>query len=228
MGHARRKKSGYFGNPIENRLDDLHSMFRDREVAGVICISGGYGAPQLLDRIDYDLIRNNPKVFAGYSDITALHLAIHKQTGLVTFHGPNLLSPFTEYTREHFRRALFDNKPLGKLGNPAEANPLRPGHPLRAVRPGKATGRLIGGNLTIISTTMGTPYEIDAILGDLQIPVLFGMTLGHTADQMTLPLGLSATLDAAAGTLEITEAGVSRPPAAGPQLLIIRQNGFKN
>jgi muramoyltetrapeptide carboxypeptidase len=267
------QKAGYFGNPVAGRLDDLHQMFRDPEVKGVICISGGYGAMQLLDQIDYDLIRRNPKVFVGYSDITALHLAIHQQTGLVTFHGPNWLAQFTDYTQLHFRPALFDAKPLGALTNPPETNKLRPQHSLRTIRPGRATGRLTGGNLTLISTMMGTPYEIDtrgaillledigeepyridrmltqlrlagkleqaagivfgecvdcgprdfkpfvaagfslgevldAILGTLKIPVLFGLTFGHTADQLTLPFGIAATLDAAAGTLEIKEAGV--------------------
>jgi muramoyltetrapeptide carboxypeptidase len=264
------RKAGYFGNPIEGRLDDLHAMFRDPEVAAVLPISGGYGAAQLLDRIDYDLIRRNPKIFAGYSDITALHLAIHQQTGLVTFHGPNVDSRFSEYTIALYRKALFESKPIGAITNPVESNRLRPEHPLRAVRPGKASGRLAGGNLTLISTLMGTPHELDArgailfledigeepyridrmltqlrlagkfeqaagvvfgectectpseykpfvaagfslgevldgVLGDLKIPVLFGLTIGHTADQATLPIGLRATLDADGGTLAIEE-----------------------
>lgn len=268
------RKSGYFGNPVEERLEDLHAMFRDPEVKGVFPIQGGYGSPQLLDRIDYDLIRRNPKVFVGFSDITALHLAIHKRAGLVTFHGPNVFSPFPEYTQRHFRKAVFDADPIGVVTVPAESNPLRPKHPLRAIRPGKATGRLIGGNLTLISTTMGTPYEIDtrgailfledigeepyridrmltqlrlagkfeqaagvifgdceactpseykpfvaagfslgevldAILGNLKVPVLSGLTVGHVDNQLTLPLGVTATLDADAGSLEIKEAGVS-------------------
>jgi muramoyltetrapeptide carboxypeptidase len=268
------QKSGYFGNPVEQRLEDLHAMFRDPEVKGVFPIQGGYGAPQLLDGIDYDLIRRNPKVFTGYSDITALHLAIHKRTGLVTFHGPNVFSALTDYTQKHFRKAVFDAAPVGTVTNPPESNLLRPKYLLRTIRPGKATGRLVGGNLTLISTTMGTPYEIDtrgailfledigeepyridrmltqlrlarkldqaagivfgdcvgctpndykpfvaagyslgealdAILGSVKVPVLSGLTIGHVEDQMTLPLGVMATLDAEAGTLEIKESGVS-------------------
>ena len=267
------KKSGYFGSPVNERLDDLHAMFRDPEIKAVFCVRGGYGSQHLLDRIDYDLIRRNPKIFAGYSDITALHLAIHKMTGLVTFHSPVPVSAFTEYTQKHFTPALTAAKPLGALTNPPEQNKLRPEHTLRAIKPGKATGRLIGGNLTLISTLMGTPYEpdtrgailfledvgeqpyridrmltqlrlagklqqaagivfgecadcgpseykpfvaagfslgevADAIFGDLNIPVLAGLTIGHTDDQLTLPLGVMATLDAEAGTLEVKEAGV--------------------
>jgi muramoyltetrapeptide carboxypeptidase len=268
------QKSGYFGNPVQERLDDLHAMFRDPEVKGVFPIQGGYGTPQLLDGIDYDLIRRNPKVFTGYSDITALHLAIHKRTGLVTFHGPNVFSTLTDYTQKHFRKAVFDTAPVGTVTNPPESNSLRPKYLLRTIRPGKATGRLVGGNLTLISTTMGTPFEIDtrgailfledigeepyridrmltqlrlagkldqaagiifgdcvgctpndykpfvaagfslgevldSILGSVKVPVLSGLTIGHVEDQLTLPMGVMATLDTEAGTLEIKESGVS-------------------
>jgi muramoyltetrapeptide carboxypeptidase len=265
------KRLGYLGGTIEERLDDLHSMFADSSVRGVFAIRGGYGSPQLLDRIDYDLIHRNPKVFIGYSDITALHVAIHKKTGLVTFHGPVTTSAFTNYTQTWYFRALFDPRPLGKLTNPTDTNLLRPEHRLRTVRSGKARGRLIGGNLSLVAATLGTPYEIDTrgrilfiedveeqpysidrmlthmhlagklqdaagviwgecadcgprdykpsfestlsvgevvdrILGQLKVPVLSGLTIGHTDDQLTLPEGVMAELDADAGTLTIEEA----------------------
>jgi muramoyltetrapeptide carboxypeptidase len=270
-GENVRKRLGYLGGSAEERLHDLHAMFADPAVRGVFAIRGGYGASQLLDRIDYDLIRRNPKVFIGYSDITALHLAIHKKTGLVTFHGPVTTSAFTNYTQTWYFRALFDARPLGKLTNPTETNLLRPSHHLRTVRPGKARGRLIGGNLSLVAATMGTPYEIDTrgcilfledveeqpysidrmltqlrlagklrdaagviwgecadcgprdykpsfestlsigevidrILGELRVPVLSGLTIGHTDDQLTLPEGVMAELDADAGTLTVEEA----------------------
>ena len=265
------KRLGYLGGTIQERLDDLHSMFADDAVRGVFAIRGGYGSPQLLDRIDYDLIRRNPKIFIGYSDITALHLAIHRKTGLVTFHGPVTTSAFTNFTQTWYFRALFDSRPLGKLTNPTDTNLLRPAHHLRTVRPGKARGRLIGGNLSLVAATLGTPYEIDTrgrilfiedveeqpysidrmlthmhlagklqeaagviwgecadcgprdykpsfestlsvgevvdrILGELKVPVLSGLTIGHTDDQLTLPEGVMAELDADAGTLTIEEA----------------------
>jgi muramoyltetrapeptide carboxypeptidase len=267
------KRFGNHRESVQARLDDLHEMFRDREVKGVFAIRGGYGSPHLLDRIDYDLIRRNPKIFLGYSDITAMHLAINKNSRLVTFHGPILLSRFTDYTQQNFRKALFDTKPLGKLTNPADSSELRQTHSLRTVRAGRATGQLTGGNLSLICATLGTPYEIetrgkilfledvgeqaysidrmltqlrlagkleqaagvvwgecddcgpsdfqpstvlsftvgevvDNILGALKVPVLSGMTIGHTSDQLTLPLGVTATLDTTAGTLEIKESGV--------------------
>lgn len=273
FGNNVRKREGYLGGTVAERLEDLHAMFRDPEVKAVFAIRGGYGASQLLDRIDYDLIRSNPKIFLGYSDITALHLAIQKRAGLVTFHGPVVLSRFTPYTQTYFRKALFEAEPMGRVTNPPDSDPLRPAHVLRTVRPGRARGPLIGGNLTLISTTMGTPYEIettgrilfledvdeqpysidrmltqlrlagkldaaagvifgecqdcrprdfkpsyestlstgevvDEILGHLRIPVLSGLTIGHTDDQLTLPLGVMAELDAEKGELTIQESGV--------------------
>jgi muramoyltetrapeptide carboxypeptidase len=273
FGKNVRKRDGYLGGSVEERLEDLHAMFRDSEVKGVFAIRGGYGAAQLLDRIDYDLIRAHPKVFLGYSDITALHLALQKRAGMVTFHGPIALARFTPYTQTCFRKALFETEPLGRVTNPPDSDPLRPAHTLRTVRPGRARGPLIGGNLTLISTTMGTPYEIetsgrvvfledvdeepysidrmltqlrlagkltsaagvifgecqdcrprdfkpsyesslsvgevvDEVLGRLHAPVLSGLTIGHTDDQLTLPLGVMAELDADKGELVIEEAGV--------------------
>jgi muramoyltetrapeptide carboxypeptidase len=273
MGKNAGRRMGDYHRSIDERLDDLHEMFRDKEVRAVFCIRGGYGSMHLLDRIDYDLIRRNPKIFLGYSDITAMHLAIQKRSRLVTFHGPMMLAGFTGYTQANFRRALFEARPMGVLTNPSDENQLRPAHPLRAVRGGHATGELTGGNLTLICNTLGTPFEIetrgrilfledvdeepyridrmltqlrlagkldeaagiifgecsncgpsdympssvtiysigetlDNILGSLKVPVLSGLTIGHTNDQLTLPLGVRATLDADKGTLEIKEAAV--------------------
>ncbi|MBZ2177666.1 MAG: LD-carboxypeptidase [Acidobacteriota bacterium] len=270
MGQFVKRKLGYLGGTIEERAADVNAMFADPGVDAVFAIRGGYGSAQILPALNYDLIAKHPKIFIGYSDITAMHLAIHQKTGLVTFHGPVPLSAFTEYTQKHYRKALFESGPLGALTNPAEANPLRPNHTLRTVVGGRASGPLTGGCLTLLATTMGTPYEVDTrgriffiedvgeepyamdrmltqmrlagkleqaagivfgecsrctpkdykpgfdnnlslgevvdeILGKLKIPVLAGLTIGHTADQLTLPMGVAATLDADAGTLTVTE-----------------------
>ena len=127
FGKNVRKRDGYLGGTIEDRVEDLHDMFRDPEVKAVFAIRGGYGASQLLDRIDYGLIRANPKILLGYSDITALHLAIQKHAGLVTFHGPVALARFTPYTQTYFHKALFDTEPMGRVTNPPNSDPLRPG-----------------------------------------------------------------------------------------------------
>ena len=274
VGRAVGRRDGYLGGSIKERVADLHSAFEDPDVKAVFCARGGYGAAMLLDSIDFGLIRKHPKIFTGYSDITALHLGIHQASGLVTFHGPTTLSNFNDYTLEHFRRAVFETKPLGRLANPVEPRSIRPRHRIRTIRPGTATGPLIGGNLSLISTTLGTPWEIqtkgkilfiedvdeqpysmdrmlthlrlagkfrdiagliigecancvprdfkpsfestfslgevlDNVLGDLKVPVAHGLTFGHTDDQLTLPIGITATFDAGDGTLTINESALT-------------------
>lgn len=272
LGQYVADGSGSKTRSVKERLTSLHDMFRDEEVKAIFEMRGGYGSPQLLDKIDYDLIRQNPKIYFGFSDITAMHLAIHKYAGLVTFHGPVLLSSFKKYTAEHFSKAIFETVPLGELTNSYDIQDIRPKHPLRMIRSGKATGTLIGGNLSLISNLMGTPYEIDTkgkilfleetgektyridrmltqlrlagklaeaagiivgecpdcnssgytwdhslgevldnLLGDLNIPVLYGLTIGHTSEQLTLPIGVEAELDAERGVLNVLEAGVVGP-----------------
>ena len=132
------KGEGYKTRTVDERLDDFHSMFRDKDIAGVFCLRGGYGSAQLLDKIDYGMIKNNPKVFIGYSDITAMHLAINKLSKLITFHGPVLLSGFSNYTADYFSKALFIKNPIGKIENPVSKSGIRLVHPTRIIKPGKA------------------------------------------------------------------------------------------
>lgn len=110
MGDYVGKRKANYEGTLKGRLDDLHTMFADPEIKGIVA-TGGYGASQLLDRIDYNLIRSNPKIFIGYSDVTALHLAIHKMTKLVTFHGAPTVE--SEYTQRHVKRAIFKTEPKG-------------------------------------------------------------------------------------------------------------------
>lgn len=136
------------------KLQDLHEMFSDRSVKAVICLRGGAGASRLLKKIDYGLIAEHPKIFVGYSDITALSLAILSQTGLITFSGPMLATELcgpTPYTEEHF---------WGMLTSATYAHSLRnhPDHPVTALRKGCCNGLLIGGNLSVLSAMIGTPY----------------------------------------------------------------------
>ncbi|MFN9743314.1 MAG: LD-carboxypeptidase [Acidobacteriota bacterium] len=198
-GRSVGKKSGYFGSSVAERVTDLHEMFADPAVDAVFAIRGGYGSSQILDQIDYELIRKNPKIFVGYSDITAMHLAIYQKTRLVTFHSPVPLSPFTKYTQRHFLRAITEAVPNGVVTNPVESNELRPQHPLRTIVPGKATGPLVGGNLTLISTLMGTPYEIDT-----RGAIFFIEDVGeepYRIDRMLTQLRLAGKFDQAAGVI---------------------------
>lgn len=136
------------------KLHDLHEMFSDPQVRAVFSLRGGAGATRLLERIDYGLIAANPKILVGYSDITALSLAIFRKTGLVNFSGPmaatELYAP-EKYTEEHFWGMLTDPAYPLKLEN-------YHGHPVTCVRPGAVTGRLVGGNLSVLSSLVGTPY----------------------------------------------------------------------
>jgi muramoyltetrapeptide carboxypeptidase len=157
-----RARHGYMAGTAKERVADLHEAFADPSIAAVFCLEGGYGTERLLDSLDYALIRKNPKILLGYSDITGLHLAIGRRAGIVTFHGPVATSTLPAWTLEYFKKALFSTEPIGELANPPETDPLSPAFPRHTVVPGTARGGIAGGNLTLISTTMGTPYEIDA------------------------------------------------------------------
>jgi muramoyltetrapeptide carboxypeptidase len=262
VGQHVLKRYGNFAGTDDERLADFHAAWANPEVKAVICERGGNGASRLLPRLDYDLIRANPKILIGYSDITALHLAIHQMTGLITLHGPVAMdAPSTRYSYDGWIKALTSTEPLGAIPDPVSASPFSPVYPPygMVIRDGKASGRLIGGNLTLIMETMGTPYEIDTAgkilfledlndephgydafftqlrqagklhaaagiivghcasseprgtflsnfsledlieqhMGDLGVPVLYGVRLGHTPDQCVLPIGAQTTLDGA-------------------------------
>lgn len=158
MGRSVFERHGYLAGSDDVRACDINSMFEDKEVDGIICIRGGYGTPRILDKIDYEIIRNNPKVFVGYSDITALHIAFNQIAGLVTFHGPmaasDMIRNFSSFSKEYLFKAIMDNKPMGKIFNPE-------GEEIITINGGKAEGTIIGGNLCLIADTIGTPYEID-------------------------------------------------------------------
>ena len=208
FGRNTGKRWGYLGGTVEERVADLHEAFRDPETKAVFCVRGGYGAAMLLDKLDYNLFRRHPKILLGYSDITALHLAIHQTSRLVTLHGPTALDPFNEYTFNLLKRALFEAKPLGELSNPPEKNPLRPLHPVRTLRGGKASGPLIGGNLTLISTTMGTPWEIQT-----EGKILFLEDVGeqpYSMDRMLTQLRLAGKFNGIKG-LMLGECNDCRP-----------------
>ena len=152
-----RSQYGYLSGTDAERAAALNRMFADDRVDAVVCMRGGYGAHRMLDGVDFDVIRANPKIFLGYSDITALHTAIHMKADLVTFHGPmpsTEWTDFDDFTREGMLRALTSTKPLGTLDNPPGAAP-------RCVVPGRCAGPLVGGNLTLIASACGTPYQLD-------------------------------------------------------------------
>jgi len=143
------KKSYYSAGSTKERASDLNTMFRDKKVKAIMCATGGIVSNQLLDLINYETIKKNPKIFIGYSDITVLLLAIHKKTGLIAFHGPNLHS-LKKLTKEA-ENFLFDLL-MGKKSQyylPSE---------MEIIKKGKAKGKLLGGSLYLINSLLGTKY----------------------------------------------------------------------
>lgn len=159
-GRHIRKRLGYLAATDPERLADFHAMFADPKVDIVMCVRGGYGSPRLAPFIDYDLISRNPKVFTGFSDITFLHLAILKMCDLVTFNGPMGAATFgapklSRYTVDSFVRTV---------GNRRAAGSVWQGHrdrKFRVVRPGRASGVITGGNLSLVAASIGTQFEIE-------------------------------------------------------------------
>jgi muramoyltetrapeptide carboxypeptidase len=197
IGRFVKSRHGYMAGAEKERLEDLHAMSADPGVAGVFCLEGGYGTERLLAGIDYELLRKNPKVLLGYSDITGLHLAITKKAGLVTFHGPVATGSMPAWSLASLKKALFSAEPIGELANPPEDDQNWPAFPLHTVAPGKARGAIAGGNLTLISTTMGTPYEIET-----KGKILFLEDTGeapYRVDRMLTQLKLAGKLQEAAG-----------------------------
>jgi muramoyltetrapeptide carboxypeptidase len=144
----------------EERAADLNAAFADPEVRAVLPIRGGWGSARLLPYLDYEAVRRDPKVVLGFSDVTALLLGLHARTGLVTFHGPTALGRWPRFTVEHLRRVLFAAE-APTLVNPVDDDPDRLvplDHRIRTVAAGRARGRLLGGNLTVLSALVGTPY----------------------------------------------------------------------
>ena len=267
FGASVLKGSNYKTRSVQERLDDLLAAFENQNAKAVFCLRGGYGSAQLLDKIDYDLVRKNPKIFVGYSDITALEIAFLQKARTLVFHGPVLLSSFSKYTLDLFEKALFSTEPIGKITNP-DFSGVRDPFPTRVIVSGKAEGELTGGNLSLIASLMGTPFEIDvknkifftedvgeapyridrmlnqlklagklaeakailfgdcvdcakndsASVWDLSLgqvldyylkpakkPAFYGLKIGHSKNQATLPLGVRAILNADNRELEILE-----------------------
>ena len=264
----------YAAGPAEMRAKDLMTTFADPSIDAIQCLRGGYGADEIIPYLDFDLIAANPKAFIGYSDITFLHMALLKFANLVTFQGPGLrnLSQLdkSSFTGDRLLRVL-----RGETTGPVPADPDNPN--TITIAPGQATGRLVGGNLSSLMYTLGTPWEFnldDAIfvfedvqtnpsidslllalmrrfrqliqagkfarlrgivvgqmtgyhyppgqrshrpfaktleevleeyLGSLDVPVFYGLPIGHGTHKATIPFGVEATIDAHACTLTITE-----------------------
>jgi muramoyltetrapeptide carboxypeptidase len=261
-------RHGYLGGTDAQRLAGLHAALRDPAVRGVVCTRGGYGTQRIVDDLDVAAARADPKVVVGFSDITALQLALWRGARLATVHGPGaawLDERTPAVSADSLRAAMMTAEPAVVTADPDEET-----YPVRV--PGRATGTLLGGNLCLLASSIGTadfpplagaillleevaeaPYKVDRMLthlrragvldglagvavgqfvecaddwpvsvvdvlterlGDLGVPVLGGLPIGHGTGQRSVPVGVPATLDVTAGTLTATPA-VYRSPAGG-------------
>lgn len=184
---------GYLAGTDEDRVKDIETMFDDKNIDAILCLKGGYGTPRILDKINYDIIKNNPKIFIGYSDITALHIAFNQICNLVTFHGimAATVSNWDEFTYNSFIDIL-DMKENLELKNPEDEE-------LYTLVKGSANGIIIGGNLSLIASTIGTSYEIN-----VKDKILFIEEIGESIykiDRMLTQLELSGKFNDCKGII---------------------------
>lgn len=197
LGKHIADQYGYLAGQDRDRAADINEMFRRSDIRGIVTFSGGYGCCRLLPFLDYDLIRQNPKVIVGHSDITSLLLAIHAKTGLITFHGSSGLTGVGDYAIAQFKRAIMSTQVLGEIAKPPTNSLIAKGRRLTTLVPGRATGPLIGGNLTLVTNALGTPYEPDT-----RGKILFLEEVGeepYRIDRMLTQLWLAGKLQDAAG-----------------------------
>ncbi|MCK5822133.1 MAG: LD-carboxypeptidase [Bacteroidales bacterium] len=189
---------GYFAGTDNERADELMHMFTNRKVDAILCVRGGYGSIRILDLLDYDQIQQNPKMLIGYSDITALLTTIYQRTGLITFHGPLGISSFNEFTYECFNRVLINPKNHYKYSYEREADTKdNPEYDIYTINKGKAEGELIGGNISVLDSMIGSAYE-----PDFENKIVYLEEIGeqtYRVDKMLFHLLYATNLKKAAG-----------------------------
>ena len=266
------RRGGYAGSR-QQRAADLHEMFADPQVKAIWAARGGSGCATVLPCLDYGLIKAHPKIVVGYSDVTALHLALLARTGMVSFHGPVSSSTFSPFSEAHLRAVLFDApRTLAMPVRERDADAVLPAESVPyVIREGSAEGPLVGGNLSTLCALVGTPffpdtrggllfledigeapYRIDRMLTQLEqagvlasvagvvlgvfrkcapaddepsltlrevfedrfaalgVPCAYGFAVGHIPQQLTLPLGVRARMDAATRTITLLEPAVQK------------------
>ena len=194
-------RTQYLAGTDQQRADDLNAMFADTDIDAIFCVRGGYGSGRLLRYLDYDMIAANPKVIMGYSDITSILNAIYLRTGLVTFHGPIAGGNFSNYTYEQYKKVLIEPTQIARIGEPPEFE-TRPGvvdwkNRLTTIVSGVAEGHLVGGNLSLMVTLLGTPFEPQfegaiLFLEDVDEPP-------YSVDRMLTHLWMAGKLEQVAG-----------------------------
>lgn len=194
------EREGYLAGSDETRARDLMAMFADDSVRGIMAVRGGWGSARLLPYLDFAALAHNPKLFAGFSDNTALHLALAARTGVHSIHGPNVAASWPPAAWDSFRQIAFEGAmptysvPVGQGPNLSGRGP-----DLRTFRGGKARGRLLGGNLTVLAALVGTPY-----LPDFSGAILFLEDTNeaeYRIDRMLTQLALAGVLGKVAGVV---------------------------
>ncbi|WP_192822390.1 LD-carboxypeptidase [Rufibacter sp. LB8] len=191
---------GYLAGTDQARAEDVNSMFADKGVQAILAIHGGWGCARLLPLLDYKTIQKNPKPLIGYSDITALLVAIYAKTGLVTFHGPVGAATWNKFSVDSFKQVLFDAAPV-TFQNPKELgdNLALTKDRITTITPGTARGKLVGGNLTVLTAIIGSDY-----LPNWKDAILFLEDTNenvYKVDRMLTQLKLAGVLDQVKGVV---------------------------
>lgn len=193
LGENLDNRYGHLAGTDLERADDVNRMFADPEVKAVICIRGGSGASRILPLLDYVMIAKNPKPLLGYSDITALHCAIYSQTGMVTFHGPNGSGSWNSFNVKQFEQMFFEQEKMTFINEQTKSDDLVvKANRIQTLRAGRVEGRILGGNLTVLTALSGTAYY-----PDFQDAILFIEDIGedpYRIDRMMSTLMLNGTL----------------------------------
>jgi muramoyltetrapeptide carboxypeptidase len=182
VGAHADERMGYLAGSDRNRLNDINRALRDPNISAVWCLRGGYGMSRVLDQIDYDALTKSPKAIIGYSDVTALHGAVQRRCKLITYHGPTAREELSDFSRDSLERAVI-----------AQSDSCGSAPAARELNAGNAEGRLVGGNLSVLTSLCGTPFAPDytdsiLILEDVNEAV-------YRIDRMLQQLRLSGSLN---------------------------------
>ncbi len=193
VGDNFKNRFGHLAGTDEERAADFNGMFADPEVKAIICLRGGSGAARILPLIDYEQVKANPKPLLGYSDITALHCALHSQTGLISFHGPNGSGSWNSFHANQFQQLFFDQKLLSFKNEVTKGDDLvAKGNRIQTLTKGTVEGKILGGNLTVLTALSGSIYY-----PEFQDSILFIEDVGedpYRIDRMMSTLKLNGTL----------------------------------
>jgi len=209
------KRYGYLAGQDQERGSDITTMFADKDVRAIFAVRGGWGSARALPYVDWDVVRANPKFLLGFSDITALHMAIAAKGGAYTLHGPNAGSAWGKSSLASFKEIAFDGGTPLLVNPPANEDRLvqRRWRTIK-IRGGKAQGRLLGGNLTVLTALAGTPY-----LPDFTGAILFLEDVDeaeYRIDRMLTQLGQAGVLKALAGVVFGQCTTCRDPDGSGP------------